>query len=88
MKGNNQGTGSWTGIVVSAVVGAAVGAGIALLFAPRTGKESRDWIVRSTRKIKDKAAGALEQAKDAIGREKDIARREAKEIVSVADRSR
>ena len=88
MKGNNQGTGGWTGIVVSAVVGAAVGAGIALLFAPRTGKESRDWLVRGTRKIKDKATGALGQARDAIGREKEIAQREAKEIMSAHDRSR
>jgi len=87
VKGNNQGNGSWTGIVASAIVGAAVGAGIALLFAPRTGKESRDWLVRSTRKIKNKATGALEQARDAVSRENEIAHREAKEIASANDRS-
>ena len=85
MKGSNYGTGSLTGFAVGAIVGAAVGAGIALLFAPRTGKESRDWLVRSTRKIKDKATGALGQAKDAVGREKEITRQEAKEIASVHD---
>lgn len=85
MKGSNHGNGSWTGFVVGAIVGAAVGAGVALLLAPRSGKESRDWLVQSTRKIKDKATGALWQAKDAVGREKEIARREAKEMVNVHD---
>jgi gas vesicle protein len=84
MKGSNQGTGNWIGFAVGAVVGAAVGAGIALLLAPRSGKESRDWLVQGTRKIKDKAAGALGR-KGAAGREQEIARREANEFVNVHD---
>ena len=84
MKGSNYRTGSLTSFAVGAVVGAAVGAGIALLFAPRSGKESRDWLVQSTRKIKDKAAGALGR-KDAVGRAQEIARREANEFVNVHD---
>lgn len=83
MKENN-GNGSLTGFVVGAVVGAAVGAGVALLVAPRTGKEARNWLARSTREIKHRATGALQQAKETVRREtKGIAGQAVKDIASV-----
>ena len=65
--------GSGTGIVVAAVVGAAVGAGIALLFAPCSGKETRGWLADRTREAKDRTTSALAHGKEAV-------RRAAKEI--------
>jgi len=59
-----------------------------ILFAPRTGKESRAWLARRAREIKDKVASAFVQAKDTVEREKEIARREAKEIARVQDLNR
>ena len=86
MKDSNNGNGNLTRLVVSAVVGAAVGAGIALLVAPRTGKETRKWLARSTREIKERAASALQQARETVRREtKGIAGQAAKEIASVHD---
>lgn len=71
MSDMNQGSGK--GILMAAVVGAAVGAGVALLFAPCSGKETRGWLAHRTREIKDRTTSALEQGKESI-------RRAAKEI--------
>ena len=41
--------GSQTGLFLAAVVGVAIGAGVALLCAPQSGNQSREWIARRTR---------------------------------------
>lgn len=76
MSDINQGNG--TGILVAAFFGAVVGAGVALLLAPCSGKETRDWLAHRTREIKDKTTTAFEQGKDSM-------RRAVKEIGRDAD---
>ena len=66
MNGIGKGNDMIMGFVAGSVLGAAVGAGIALLYAPRSGKESREWLARQTRELKDRVAGAYEQTKDAV----------------------
>jgi len=56
---------SGMGILVAAAVGATVGAAIALLFAPCSGRETREWIASRTREIKDRTTSALGCAKEA-----------------------
>ena len=85
MSEYGNGTGNLTGFVMGAVVGAAVGAGVALLFAPRTGEETRKWLAQNSRDRKDKAASALDQARETIRREKDVAERGVKEIARTHD---
>ena len=86
---NNNGNGKLSGFFMGAVVGAAVGAGVALLVAPRTGKEARSWLARSTRQIRDKTASAYEQARETVRREtKGIADDAVKEFANVHDRVR
>lgn len=63
MSEMNQGSG--TNLVVAALVGAAVGAGVALLFAPCSGKETRTWLASRTREIASRATSAYEQGKEA-----------------------
>ena len=62
----DRGTGS--GILMAAVIGAAVGAGVALLFAPKSGRETREWLARQPRELKDRTASALVQGKEAARR--------------------
>lgn len=62
----NMMNGSGKGLMVAAVVGAAVGAGVALLFAPCSGKETRGWISSQRRSVAKKAANAMEQGKKVI----------------------
>jgi gas vesicle protein len=74
-QGNASGMGNASGILMAAMVGAAVGAGVALLFAPRSGKETRDWLSQRTGELKDRTANAFEQGKESIRRAaKDISR--------------
>lgn len=55
-------------IMVAAVVGATVGAGIALLFAPRSGSETRAWLADRSRRIKDQTTSALDKGKETFNR--------------------
>ena len=58
--------GNVTGILVAAAVGAAVGAGVALLFAPYSGRETRGWLADKSRAVKDRLTFAVEQSKDSV----------------------
>jgi len=81
----NNGHGSWTGVIVGTVVGAAVGAGVALLMAPRTGKETRTWLARGMREVKGRATNALEQARETVRREQGNGGRTPKDVAVVGD---
>jgi gas vesicle protein len=58
------------GYLTAFAIGALVGAGIALLYAPRSGKETREVLARGARKLKDKAGDALDEAKEMIREKK------------------
>jgi len=47
-------------------IGAAVGAGLALLYAPYSGEETRQLLARRSRDVKDRVTGAVEATRDAI----------------------
>ena len=69
MNEMNQGNGSvGTGILLAAAAGAVVGAGVALLFAPCSGVETRDWLARRTRELKAGTTSAIEHGKQAMRR--------------------
>ena len=57
------------GFLVGAAVGAVVGAGVALLFAPKTGKETRAWIGGKTREVRTRVGDAFERTKEALRQE-------------------
>jgi gas vesicle protein len=62
------------GIVTAFAVGALVGAGIALLYAPQSGQETRKLIADKGRELKGRAQDKLEDAKDYIeGKKAEIA---------------
>ena len=52
------------GIVAAFAVGALVGAGIAVLYAPQSGRETRELLARKTRELKEKAGDTLDEAKE------------------------
>ena len=59
------------------LVGAGIGAGLALLFAPQSGKDTRKYIARRAEEGKDYVASTgrelLKQAEEVVGRGKDWA---------------
>jgi gas vesicle protein len=58
-------------IMVAFVVGALAGAAVALLFAPASGEETREYLGRKVREGKDKAREAFEQGRDVYNRQRE-----------------
>ena len=52
--------------VGSLVLGLAIGAGIALLFAPRTGEETRRDLQRRARRVGDQAQDLVSEVSDSV----------------------
>jgi len=62
------------GLLTAFAVGALAGATIALLYAPRSGEETRKLIAAKGRELRGKAHDAIEDAKDLIdGKKAEIA---------------
>jgi gas vesicle protein len=70
-------------VALSFVVGAIVGAAVALLYAPASGRETRQYLREKAESLRDKAELALEQTKSRIRR----ARRAVAEEAPVAAES-
>jgi gas vesicle protein len=61
------------------VLGLAVGAGLALLFAPQAGEDTRRSIVRRGRKLTDRGRDAWDDLRDELRRAAKRRRREKQE---------
>ncbi|MGQ9636218.1 MAG: YtxH domain-containing protein [Thermodesulfobacteriota bacterium] len=61
--------GGWKGgsLVLSFFLGGLIGAGIALLLAPRSGKETREKIKEFAEEVKGKVGKAYGEAKEKLG---------------------
>lgn len=59
MARDNSGT-----VMVAFVIGALTGAAVALLFAPATGEDTRDYLGQKAREGKAKARDAMDQGRD------------------------
>lgn len=73
------------------VVGALIGAGIALLYAPQSGKETRKLLAKKAKLLREKAQDTVENAQGFIkDRKKDLAAaiHSGKEIVDHAKHKR
>jgi gas vesicle protein len=64
MSDNNNGSSVVPGLIAAFAVGALVGAGLAILYAPRSGRETREILGRKARHLKDAASEAFEQGKN------------------------
>ena len=88
MTENGSGNSMLTGLLV----GAVVGAGLALLYAPCTGKDTREWLARKSKELKDRTEAAYDEAKATMRSEgsglmgdlKDVARAQAAPTYSAA----
>jgi gas vesicle protein len=64
-----QGNGG--GMVVAFIAGAIAGAAVALLFAPATGEQTREYLGQRAREGKDRAADAARQGRDILNKQRD-----------------
>jgi gas vesicle protein len=65
---DNFGAGSF---LVAFVAGTAVGAALALLFAPATGNETRQYLGQRAREGRDRANEAARQGREALNRHRE-----------------
>lgn len=63
------------------ILGIAVGAGLALLFAPRTGEETRRDLQRRARKVGDQAQELVAEVTGTVGEKIQSARRSVEERI-------
>ena len=59
------------GLLVAFIAGAVTGAAVALLFAPASGEETRDFLSERAREGRDRAADAARQGRDILNRQRD-----------------
>lgn len=67
MSDNNSNVG---GILAAFTLGAFAGATVALLYAPRSGRETRDMLAQRACELKDKAKDVIDEAKEMISDKK------------------
>jgi gas vesicle protein len=59
------------GVLLAFIAGAAVGAAVALMFAPATGEETREYLGQRAREGRDRAADAARQGREVINRQRE-----------------
>jgi len=68
-------------VLLAFLAGAAVGAGVALLFAPTTGEETREYLGQRAREGRERAADAARQGRELLNRQRE-------NVTSTFDRAR
>jgi len=63
--------GSGGGMFVAFVAGAIAGAAVALLFAPATGEETREFLGQRAREGRDRAAEAARQGREILNKQRE-----------------
>jgi gas vesicle protein len=88
---NQQGIGGG-GVLLAFIAGAAVGAAVALLYAPASGEETRDYLGQRAREGREKAAEAARQAREhaaeAARQGREILNRQREHLSTAFDRAR
>lgn len=67
-RDNHTGAGS---VMLAFVVGALTGAAVALLFAPATGEETREYLGQKAREGRARAREAMDQGREFYQRQRD-----------------
>jgi len=67
---HNQGIGA-SGVLLAFMVGATVGAAVALLFAPASGDETREYLSKRAKEGRDRATEAARQGREMINKQRE-----------------
>lgn len=68
MSQDNSSSGT---VLLAFMVGALTGAAVALLFAPASGEETREYLGQKARESRERARDAVEQGRDMYQRQRD-----------------
>jgi gas vesicle protein len=67
---HDEGAGAGS-ILLAFILGAVSGAAVALLYAPATGRETREFLGEKARESRDRAAEATERGRQALNQSRD-----------------
>jgi gas vesicle protein len=67
---NQSGVGAG-GVMLAFIAGAVAGAAVALLFAPASGEETREYLNERAREGRDRAAEAARQGRELLNRQRE-----------------
>ena len=70
MATNDSGIGAG-GLLLAFMAGAVTGAAVALLFAPATGEETRDYLGQRAREGRERATEAARQGRELLNRQRE-----------------
>jgi gas vesicle protein len=95
MEGMMSGRNSWTKTASAFAVGLGVGAAVGILFAPRSGSDTRDLVVESAKDrldgaieaggvLKERAQDSIEQIKGQVKKATEVGERAYREAKSSA----
>ena len=70
MRYENSGSGAGS-LLVAFIAGAVTGAAVALLFAPATGEETREYLGERAREGRNRAAEAARQGRELLNRQRE-----------------
>jgi gas vesicle protein len=73
--------GGAAGIMVAFLLGAVTGAAVALLFAPATGEQTREFLGEKAREGREKASQTAQKTRDLLNRQRET-------LASAIDRGR
>jgi gas vesicle protein len=80
MAHHDSGVGAGS-VLLAFIAGAVTGAAVALLFAPATGEQTREYLGERAREGRERAAQAARQGRETLNRQRDT-------IASAIDRGR
>jgi gas vesicle protein len=66
----NEGIGA-AGVLLAFMVGATVGAAVALLYAPATGDETREYLGKRARESRDRVNEMAKQGREIVNKQRD-----------------
>ena len=83
----DEGTGAGS-VLLAFLLGAVSGAAVALLYAPATGRETRDYLSERAREGRERAAEAAERGRDVMNRGREVVDRGRETLTNAIERGR
>ena len=83
----DEGAGAGT-VLLAFILGAVSGAAVALLYAPATGRETREYLGERAREGRDRAAEAAQRGREVIDRGREAINQGRETVSTAIDRGR
>jgi len=84
-RDDGSGAGS---VLLAFIIGAVSGAALALLYAPASGEETREYLGKKAREGRDRAAEAVEKGREAVEKGREVVKEGRETLAHAVERGR